>query len=246
MLVATAVAGLVLLWRRWRLAALYLMVYAGVLVSWRMSSPRFLAVILPLVMVAAMLPLGDWLARRKPRLGPGLALALALVLSAGGLGRWWEDWRAISGCDRSAALDRPGCYPEDHRSFFRLAQRMGEVTGPEAVAVTAREATFAYYSGRRTAYLNASFPADSSSYVAALRQRGVGFVVLGHTNGGEPQNLAPRLSGECRWLDVFAEEPPRTYLFQVRSTPWPDSLAPACRAIAGYLADSTAVPRLRK
>lgn len=245
-LVAAAVAGLVLLWRRWRLAALYLVAYAGVLVSWRMSSPRFLAVILPLVLVAVMLPVGEWLNRRKPGLGLGAAAALALLLSLGGLGRWREDWRAISGCDRSAPLEQAGCYPDDHRSFFRLARRMGELTGPDAVAVTAREASFAYYSGRRTAYLNASFPADSSSYVTALRQRGVGFVVLGHTNGGEPQNLAPRLSGECRWLDVIAEEPPRTYLFQLRSTPWPDSLTPACRALAGYLADTTAVPRLRK
>ncbi len=246
LLVAGALAGLVALWRRWRLAALYLVAYAGVLVSWRMSSPRFLSVIVPLVVVAVLLPSGDWLLRRHRAAGLAVTAALAVLLSLGGLGRWREDRQALAGCDRARPLEQPGCFAEDHRSFFRLARRFGELSSPEAVAVTAREATFAYYSGRRTAYLNASLPTDSSAFIPGLAERGIGFVVLGHTNGAEPQKLAPQLSGECRWVDLVGEVPPRTYLFRLRSLPDSAPETPACQALARYVADTTAVPRLRK
>ena len=239
--------GLVAMWRRrWRVVVLYIVGYVVLLAAWRMSSPRFLAVLLPLLVTALAVPFLGRFALRRPRLGWGIALVLMGMLTAGGLRGWWADWQQIRHCDRAHPLAGPGCFEPDARSFFRLAREAGRVVPPDGVVLAAREATFAYYSGRQTWYLNTAFTPDSVHILDGLLQRGVDYVLLGHTHTTEVKTLAPALAADCRRLDLLLREPPRSLLFRIRPPAEGEGDPAACIAIAAYRSDSTPVPRTRK
>ncbi|MBK6420807.1 MAG: hypothetical protein IPF77_01060 [Gemmatimonadetes bacterium] len=246
-LAALVPVGLVLWWRRgWTLGAAYVVGYVVLLAMWRMSSPRFLAVILPLLMAAIVVPLSGWRGPALRRAGLGLAglLVLLLVVEAGR--RWNADWQALAGCNRADPLGAPGCFPPDTRSFFRLARRVPEVVPADGVVLTAREATFAYYSGRTGAYLNRAFTPDSAHILPGLERQGVGYVLLGHTHSTEVRLLAPALARDCQRLDLLLAEPERSALFRIRSPAEGPGDLRACTALQVYRADSTPVARQRK
>ena len=203
-------------------------------------------VLLPLLVMAVLIPFAEWLGTRWRRLGVGIAAALALLFSLRGFELWREDWMAIRDCDRSQPLGPSPCFNEDARAFFRLAERSAAVVPPEGVVLTAREATYAYYSGRTAWYLNTAFTPDSLNILPGLRQRGIGWVLLGHTHTSEPWALAPALAQSCDRLDLVLEESPRSALFRVRAEGEGQGDGQACRALEAYRADSTPVPTSRK
>lgn len=247
LLAALIPVGLIAWWRRrWRLGAMYVVGYLLLLGLWRMSSPRFLAVLLPLLVMALLIPFAEWGGTRWRRLGVGIAAVLTLLLGLRGFELWREDWVAIRGCDRSQPLGPSPCFNEDARAFFRLAERSAGVVPPEGVVLTAREATYAYYSGRTAWYLNTAFSPDSLDILPGLRQRGIGWVLLGHTHTSEPWALAPALAQDCDRLDLALEEAPRSALFRIRPESEGAGDGQACRALEAYRADSTPVPRSRK
>ena len=246
-LAALVPVGLVMWWRRgWSLGAAYVVGYIALLAMWRMSSPRFLSVILPLLMAAIVVPLAGWPGPRLRRVGLGLAALLATLLVVEGLRRWQVDRAALAQCQRSDPLAEPGCFPPDARSFFRLARRVPEVVPADGVVLTAREATFAYYSGRTGSYLNRAFTPDSTRILGGLERQGVGYVLLGHTHSTEVRLLAPALARECQRLDLLLPEPERTALFRIRSAAEGAGDLRACAALDAYRADSTPIARQRK
>ncbi len=246
-LAAVIPVGLLATWRRrWRLAVLYVAGYLLLLGLWRMSSPRFLAVLLPLLVMAVLIPFAEWLGSYRRRLGLGLAVALTVLLALRGFELWREDWVAIRDCDRSQALGSSPCFNSDARAFFRLAERSAAVVPPDGVVLTAREATYAYYSGRTAWYLNTAFTPDSVNILPGLEARGIGWVLLGHTHTSEPRELAPALARSCDRLDLVLEEAPRSSLFRVRPMSEGSGDGRACQALLIYRADSTPVPTSRK
>ncbi len=246
LLAALVPVGLVSFWRRgWALGALYIVGYVVLLAMWRVSSPRFLAVVIPLVLAAALVPFCIWPGRAR-RWGYGVAGGLVLLLTWQGAVSWQADHAELRGCDRTAALDSPGCFNPDARSFFRLARRTPEVVPADATVLTAREASFAYYSGRTAWYLNRAFAPDSVHILDGLLASGVGYVLLGHTHTTEVRMLAPALAADCRRLDLLLEEPPRSALFRIRPPAEGEGGTAACATIEAYRADSTPVARTRK
>src|SRR5690606_8961274 len=236
-LAAVIPLGLIAWWqRRWRLAAMYVVGYLLLLGLWRMSSPRFLAVLLPLLVMALLIPFAEWLGTRRRRLGMGIAAALTLLFALRGVELWREDWVAIRACDRSHPLGPSPCFNEDARAFFRLAERSAAVVPPQGVVLTAREATYAYYIGRTAWYLNTAFSPDSVNILPGLRQRGIGWVLLAHTHTSEPRALAPALARNCDRLDLTLEEHPRSALFRVRAEAEGPGDGRACRALEAYQA----------
>ncbi len=246
-LAALVPVGLFAWWRRgWSLGAAYVVGYVVLLAMWRMSSPRFLAVILPLLMAALIVSLADWRSAGLRRVGFGLAVLLVTLLVIEGARRWDADRRALAQCDRSDPLGRPGCFQADARSFFRLARRVPEVVPPDGVVLTAREATFAYYSGRTGSYLNRAFTPDSTRIVAGLERQGIGYVLLGHTHSTEVRLLAPALARDCDRLDLLLSEPERSALFRIRGPSEGTGDHRACAVLEAYRADSTPIARQRK
>ncbi len=247
LLAALVPVGLIAWWRRgWSLGAAYVVGYVLLLAMWRMSSPRFLAVILPLLMVALIVPLAIWPGPALRRVGLGLAGLLVCLLVVEGGRRWDADRRALAQCQRSDPLAAPGCFPPDARSFFRLARRVPEVVPPDGVVLTAREATFAYYSGRTGSYLNRAFTPDSSRILDGLARQGIGYVLLGHTHSTEVRLLAPALARDCQRLDLLLTEPERTALFRIRGPSEGPGDLHACEVLEAYRADSTPIARQRK
>ncbi|MEP6571604.1 MAG: glycosyltransferase family 39 protein [Gemmatimonadota bacterium] len=235
--------GLWICWKRWRVAAVFLFAYAGMLTIWAWWSPRFLMPIIPLVILAIFVG-GDHLGRRYHRtVGWVFAVAFSLLLVVQGFRGYAHDRHELRDCDRSRGGFSAGCMSPDMRSFVAAAQFAGQQTPPDAVFYAVKEATWAWYSGRKTAYAAEIFRADSLQFLPGLKERGIDYVLLGRTTRFEVENFSKLLADHCHDLELTGTFPPRTYIFHVGGgSGSPD----ACVAIARYRADSTRVQPQRK
>lgn len=242
---ALVAIGLVPLWRRARLATIYLSCYLGLLLLWPIESPRFLSVVLPFLIAALILGL-QLIFRRAPSLaGHAATLGLSGALTLGGAMEWRSDWLALAGCDRQYAVERPGCFHPEVRSYFEAAKRMTDLVPSDGAVLATHEATVAYYSGRKTAAPNPASRVPSGDFLDRLLERGVGHVLLGHTRRFEITWLAPLLLEQCARLDRVLLVPPHAFLFRIRAAGDLHPDRAACDGLAAYLADppSTAPQR---
>jgi len=244
-LTALCLVGLFLMWRRWRPATLLLMAYTAILLVWPIRSSRFLYGITPLIILAVMLAV-ERVTRGKRRV-QGIALAgCSVVLAAGGGLGWVADWRALAACDRSRALDRPGCFTEDARTLYVAARALGQLDLPPGGALAVHDPMVAYYSGRQTANVTSALQGDSAAFLTDLQARGLRYMVFGRTRGSELRTLAPEVARWCRRLELVIWVPPRAQVYRVRNPEEPDDAGASCYSITAYLADSAKVPPQRK
>ena len=165
-------------------------------------------------------------------------MTFSLLLVVQGLRGYAHDRHELRDCDRSRGGISAGCMSSDMRSFVAAAQFAGQRTAPDAVFYAVKEATWAWYSGRRTAYAAEIFRADSLQFLPGLKGRGIDYVLLGRTTRFEVDNFSKLLAEHCHDLELTGTFPPRTYIFHVGS--WPGS-PDACMAIARSRADSPGV-----
>lgn len=230
LLVTLLVIGVLVTWRRWRALALFLLLYCGLLLAWPWIQTRFLYPVVPVLWVVLLLGalalgrrFGRWLA---PATG-GVLLVSALF---GGTretlttARWWS-------CDRRDPLQSAACFTEDQRSYFAAAAWVRKHTPPEAVFLTAKDATWYYYSGRRVVRSIPIQQVDPDRLLQYLNDAGVSYVVLGNVKDNETERFSWMLRRICRSLEIEARFPPRTYLFGLRPAPGDDQ---ACRALVEY------------
>lgn len=245
LLATLCAAGLFLMWRRWRPSVLLVIAYMAVLVVWPIRSSRFLYGVVPFLILAAMVTI-DALTRRNRGLR-GAALGLSsLALAAGGVAAWAADWTPLRDCDRSRALDRPGCYTEDGRTLYVAARALGAPALPAGGVLAVHDPMVAYYSGRKAANMTTASHGDSAAYLTDLQARGIRYFAFGRTRGSELRILAPRVAEWCRRLELVIWVPPRALVYRIRDPEEPDDPGAACQSIAAYLADPAPVPLQRK
>jgi len=234
LLVGLGGLGLVSTWRRWRILPLYLGTYGGLLALWTWVVGRFLAPILPLIVIALLA--GTDVIRRRygARLGTVLAVGLAAVVVFTGVRADWHEIHAVRGCDRKTPLESPGCFDADQRSLFAASRFVEANTPDSAVVVTAKDAVFAYYSGRRVVRPRAILAADSAVFVARLAESGADYVFLGSTVGIERGPYSHALWRGCTAVDLVDSFPPRSFLFRPATAVAHDTTSAACRALSEY------------
>ena len=231
-LVGVGALGLASIWRRWKILALYLVAYGGLLALWTWMNGRFLAPIMPL-MVVVLLAGADVIRRRSnARLGIALGLALAGVVFLTGIRANWERLREFSGCDRSAPLQSPGCFKPDQRSLFAATRFVAENTPDSTVVLTAKDAAFAYYSNRETIRPRAVLADDPAVFITRLAESGADYVFLGRNVAIEFGPYSASLRRACPSLELVESFPPWSLLFRLGSDVSPDTTSAACRALA--------------
>jgi len=235
LLVGLGGLGLVSTWRRWRILPLYLGAYGGLLAVWTWVIGRFLAPIIPLIVIT-LLAGADVIRRRYgARLGTALAVGLAAVVVFTGIRADWDEIRAFRGCDRKAPLESPGCFDADQRSLFAASRFVAANTPDSAVVVTAKDAVVALYSGRKVVRPRAILAADPAVFIAQLAESGADYVFLGSTAGIEWQ-FSRDLWRACAALDLVDSFPPRSFLFRPATAVASDTTSVACRALSQYRA----------
>ena len=228
-------AGGLRLWRVWRPAALYLLLYAGLLLAWLWPVGRFLVPTVPLLF-ATMLTGAHVLASRIRRawaLPATAALAAILLVSNGAHTLQLASSRAE--CRTNGDLPSATCMSPDAASWFEAVRWIRANVPAGQLMLTAKLATLWHYTGHQSIPYEEAAHQDSANFLRYVTGHGAQWILLGSLEIREAHNLAPLLQANCARLTLAAEFPPRTYLFRV-AEPSPEEAAHSCDAVAAYLA----------
>lgn len=229
------VAGMVALRSRWRLALIYLLVYAALLSIWSWKMERFLVPVLP-VMVPTLL-LGLWTLGRRvhPAGGTVAALLFSVVLAAGATARTTELIAMRSICPRGTTRPAWSCLQVDQISYFNALDYITTHTAPDARILSFKPEAMYLYTGRRAIYGPRAIGVPPETFLEHLRTEGTDYILLGSLQLYEIGLLADRLEANCAALAVEQFFPIRTYLFRLRAAGEPPG-EDGCNAMARFRA----------
>lgn len=226
LLLATAGAGLVVLLRRAWLLVAYLALSSGILAFWPYVDKRFLAPLVPLV-ILAMLAGTWWLVERavSRRAAQFASLALGALLAAVALRSDADRLARVAECDRSNANASPGCFNDEQRAFFAAVAAVDTLTPDSARFLVSKEATFYLLSGRQAVRQSAALAKRSPQALDDfLRANRVEFILLSHLHLDQ-WALASTLLPQCERLQLMGTFGPHVALLRL-PPPVADSIAP--------------------
>lgn len=225
--------GLFVLLRKWRPAAIWLIVYALFLIIWLYQVDRFVVPVLPLI-VTAIVAGAHRAGKRFGRPATlGATALVALILGTGALLGTRSFVRERASCDRSADYPDPSCISEDQRSYFEALRWIEANTPEDAVFLSAKPGALYLYTGRRTIGFDRAVAVDEKSFIGEIRGQGAGWILLGNLHVREPQRMASRLAANCGRVRLVAAFPPNTLLFALGGG---TTDGRACSAIQEYIA----------
>jgi hypothetical protein len=223
-------AGVIHFWRRWRVAALYLVAYLGLLFIWTFQAPRFVVPLLPILVPAVLLGLSWLIGMRWPRAGHGVAIAAALVLTVGGATRSVGMVRQGMSCERGGDLPTGPCLRLDQGSYFAALRWIRDNTAEDALILSAKPEPLYLYTGRQSPSVRRALAVGPDGFLRHLREAGTDYILLGSLQAMEVGRLPERMKLHCEALAVEAFFPERTWLFRVRA-PGEPAARDGCDAI---------------
>lgn len=229
-LVGGLAAGLLLFWRHWRVAAIYLAAYFGLLFIWTFATDRFVVPLLPLLVPAVILGLAWAAGFRSRRVGFAVALATMLVLAGGGAARTLPAVRDGLECERGGTLPSGPCLRRDEASYFAALAWIRENTPEDAIILSAKPEPLYFYTGRKSPPVRRATSVEPENFLTHLRETGTDYILLGSLQATEVGRLPQRMKLHCEALAVEAFFPARTWLFRLRSSDEPTA-RDACDAI---------------
>jgi hypothetical protein len=231
---AVGAVGLTVLLKRWRAAALWVIVYASFLAIWLFYVDRFVAPVAPLLVASVLIGAHTTGRRVGQRAGVALPAAAALILAVGATLMTASLLREHAGCDRAGRYPDPACMSEDQRSYFDALRWIDANTPADAVFLTAKPGALYVYTGRRSIAFDRSAREPEPTFIEFVRDAGAEWILLGSLHNQEPARLARRMKANCERLRVAAVFPPRTWLFRIEEGD--TDAAGACDAIDAYAA----------
>lgn len=253
LLATSTLTGLVVLWKRWRIAALYLATYGGILLIWPWTVGRFVVPLLPLLMLAVLLGLGTgarWIAHlagswtastRTPSRWPPwitpvgtawtVVLAFALATTLWGSARTVQEVHTSRECARGSEPPDASCVLRDQASFFEALRYISQELPEDAVILSAKPEPLHHYTRRLTAPIDDALRQSPDGFLSFAREHGTGYVLLGSLQQAEIHRLPELLEPNCRELALVREFPPRTYLLRLRVSEEPPG-DDGCDAVA--------------
>lgn len=198
LLAVCLVIGMRFLWRYSPAAAVYLVIYGAMLVSFPYIASRLIEPITPLLML--MFLLGAWKATgvlNKPvRLT--VLVGLGIVLIVGALIRVNEVVGTVSQCNRKDSLHDRHCYADRTLRFVEATEYIAAHTAPNEYALGWRAPGIHFLSGRlaESALIVQEIP--KGELAPALRERNIKFVLLSPGSGIELVQLSNALMRSCK------------------------------------------------
>jgi len=227
--------GLLACFRRWRVAALYIVAYGALLVVWPYRWPRYAEPLLVLVVPLLLIGLAALGRRVSPAVSTLAVLVLTLTLVIRGS-------VATAALVRDAVTCRPkGIYPDSRclteyrASFYAALQYIDAKLPGDAVLRSGKPATVYYYTGR-TSISRSRRPSELEGDILGLfRASGVGYILMDSVHYSS-NLLAKELKVHCHRLALETSFPPWTYLFRVLEEGEVMNDDRACHAVDSYIA----------
>jgi hypothetical protein len=235
---ASLVAGTVVLWKRWRIAGAYIILYGGALMAWPFMRTRFIEPILPLLVPALLLGAAALVGSYRPKWAPGVIVVLSLFVTASAIGRSGKHVARQMSCEPFDMERPPFCLTPQQRTFLQAAHYIAERVPADEVVMSAMPEPLYYYTGRRSLLGETAMLVSPPTYLDYLDEEGVAWVLL---TAGAPR-LAEQLRPHCGRVRLERKFWVRTVLFEVPPPNVRASLDPpsverldACVAIDEYL-----------
>lgn len=233
--VALLATGILVLWRRWRLLALYLLMTAGLLLVWSWALNRLLAPILPFLMLVLLAGAAE-LARHRlsDRLRSGLIAVFLLLVSVGAAQGASKLVGAMKDCDRASPFTSRGCNDDETLGLLAAAEYVRVNTEADDVVLAWRPSSVHFVSGRQgeSALIVQQFP--EGTLADSLRARSIGYVILGTLHKFERGPLARALRASCDGFRLEARFAPSVLLLATRRT-GDANVTDACQLLDEYL-----------
>jgi hypothetical protein len=211
-------AGLATLWFRWRVACLFLVLYAGLLILWAWPIDRFLDPVMPVVLLAILAGALAIVQRASERGAWVAASALALIVGGSAVAADARLVAAQERCDRRNPTASTGCVTASEIAFFEAARFVAANTPGDAVVVTAKARPFYYYSGRRTISSAAVMGMAPEQLIARMRHDHADYVLLSSLGFLWPA-VRRAVSGACGSFVVVRRFDPETVLLRLTDAP---------------------------
>lgn len=238
-LVASLLAGVLVLARRWKVVGLYLVLYAAALMAWPFMRVRFVEPVLPLLVLAFLIGAGALVATVRPRWATPTIVVLSLMVTVTGAVRSAPRVARQVECGPLDVEGAPECLSPQQRSFLRSVQYISENTDPDDVFMTQMPETLYYYTGRQSIDGDLAVVVRPEAFLDYLAEQRVDWILL--TAG--LARFASGLWANCTELDVERIFHRRTILFRMPSGPVSEGERPAretaeaCVALDDYLRD---------
>ncbi len=229
--------GIVLLWRRWWVAALYLGLCGVLLAVWPWELARYLNVVIPLLVPVTLLGIGGMASRLHPRWGFPAIVIVGIALASIGALRTGKMLSSASGCRWGSEIPAVECRLGDQGPFFSALEYIDQHAAADAVLLTGKPAPAYYFTGRKTVPYASALRQSSDDLVADLRRYGETYVILSAIQPSERRELAPLLVPNCAELRVDAFFEPSTYVLSLNDegSDRDGQFAGACGALVRYL-----------
>ena len=224
LIVGLCAIGAISVWRRWRVAALYVGAYAVMLAIWPYIIERFITPLLPLVI--AMMLIGAWTIADQltARAAAYLPVAVGAGLAASALVSVARKAEEAAECKRT----RTACMPAVGLDYIDAARFAATLPSAERHLVTPKGATLYYTSGRKSPFWDEVLSQDSASFRPYLRRHAIRYVIVGPII--HDYDIVYRLLlANCEYFDIARAYSPDTFVMVARDTPRPDGRqAPSC------------------
>jgi hypothetical protein len=220
---------------RWRLAVIYLLVYAVLLAVWSWKMERFLVPVLPVLVPVLLTGLWSLGKRLHPAGGTVAALVFAVILAGGATARTAELIAMRSICPRGTTRPAYSCMQVDQISYFNALDYIAENTAPDVQILTFKPEAMFLYTGRRAVYGPRALSVAPGEFLGHLRAEGTDYILLGSLQNYEIGLLARRLRDNCEALAVVQFFPIRTWLFRLRAAGEPTG-RDGCEAMERFTA----------
>jgi hypothetical protein len=236
-LAVTAALGIWGLRRWWMSAALALACQGLLLAFWPYVLARYLAPVLPLILLIVFFgarEAEEWMRRRLPRFGPRnlVPLGLAAVILAGAVPRTVGQVAATARCRAEEGVRVARCGDPVERAFFEATAYIASTAPDTARFLAAKEGTFYFYTGRQVVWIYEVAAGLVPDLRAYLSRNGAEYVFLSHLKIDE-WGLARPLLAMCQELQVVRAWGPGTLLLRVSEGGKPAG-QDACQALRDY------------
>jgi 4-amino-4-deoxy-L-arabinose transferase-like glycosyltransferase len=225
--------GFIVVFRRWRSLALYLLCYGSLLALWPWTVSRFVDPLIPLLVPTLVLGIMASAHYLKPDWELPAALTLTIILVVSGAVTTAGLVKDRIACGRGGPLLPLNCLLPEQASFFKALEYIKDHLSSDATIVTGKPATLYYYTGRRTVSREQVAFQDSASFVRFLRQTGTSYVLLSHIHSGEGR-ISELLEANCAVFALEGAFPPSAYLFRLLDEGAATYEVSSCEAIANY------------
>lgn len=229
-MIASLVAGIIALLRRWTEAAVYLLLYFLSLFAWPYLRGRFMEPILPLIVPAIVLGAAGLAGAFRHHLRLPAASAVVLLLAATGAVRTARVVSDRVACEPFSLADPPACLSDEQSSYLRAADQVAKTTPADAIFLGVAPEPLYYYTGRQSIPAPRARRVGPPDFFSYLEEQGVGYILLTANSGW----ISDRLEGDCSRLALDGTFPPRTYLLRIASPGEAVSSGAACAAIAEH------------